>query len=632
MNQSSPKSTASLLAVGGVTTRSGGLRLRRLALLLVGIGLAAVLAVGLVSRAQAGVSRHGPPALHVNPFPGTPDAASNSSIIFSSLTSTSQLRSLTVRGSRSGVHGGRLQMLPNHGGVAFVPGRPFAPGERVRVIARLSSPAAGTASGDPGATRLTFSFGVLVEPAASRSRSDPSPSAHASSSPPVKSFHSAPDLHPTVVDVSSDPDTSSGDIFISPDHTSQMGPMILNSQGQLVWFLPIDGGKASNFAVQTYQGKPVLTWWQGPNADNGKDGFDVIMNSSYQTVATVHAVGTGYSADLHDFQITPQGTAFINSVVAAKANLSSVGGPKNGYVWDNVIQEIDIATGKQLWSWHSYGHIPINATHKPPSGSYCDCYHLNSIQPLSDGDLLVSSRSTWSIYKISTKTGQILWTLGGKYNQFKRGTGVGWAWQHDARRIGNTLTMFDDGASPQEEQESAAKVFHLEVGKKTVTLVHRYYHSPPLLASAQGSAQLLPNGNMFVGWGTEPDFSEYTASGKQIMTGSFPLGETSYRAFRFPWSGQPTYPPSMAVTSASSSGSYDVWASWNGATNVAKWRVLFGPSSSGPFTGNTTASRYSFETEIPVAAPTGAQYVEVQALSSQGQVLPDGTSAAQSLG
>jgi hypothetical protein len=381
-------------------------------------------------------------------------------------------------------------------------------------------------------------------------------------------------------------------------------------------------GKAFDFAVQTYQGHRVLTWWQGNRG--GADGEDVIMGRSYRVKAVVKAVGTGYSADLHDFWIAPQGTAFINAVVPVRANLSSVGGPKDGSVLDNVIQEIDIATGKQLWSWHSYGHIPLNATHHLPHGSQCDCFHLNSIQQLPDGNLLVSSRDTWSIYKINIKTGKIMWTLGGRYNQFKRGTGVGWAWQHDVRRFGNTLTLFDDGAAPQEEQQSAAKVLHLEVGKKQVTLDHRYYHRPPLLASAQGSAQSLPNGNMFVGWGTEPDFSEYTRGGKQIMTGSFPLGESSYRAYRFPWSGKPTYPPALAVTTGSN-GSANLWASWNGATNVASWQVLGGQSCSSTLVPVTKVNRSSFETRITLNHPPAC--VEVQALNSQGRVLPHGKSA-----
>jgi hypothetical protein len=601
----------------------------RALLVLAGLVLAAAAAVILVPRARAGVpggSAHGSPALDVIPFPGTPDAAANSSIIFSSLT-TSEVRSVIVRGSRSGVHRGHLQMLPQGAGTEFVPLRPFTPGERVRVIAHLNSRAAGTASGDSGATLLRFSFGVGVLAANAPPPPDGLPAATAARhGPPSRSFHSAPDLHPTAVSVSRDPDTTSGDIFIAPDHTAQRGPMILNAQGQLVWFLPVRG-KAYNFAVQRYQGHRVLTWWQGHRG--GADGEDVIMGHSYRVKAVVRAVGTGYSADLHDFQITPRDTAFINAVVPVRANLSSVGGPTNGYVWDNVIQEIDIATGKQLWSWHSYGHIPLNATHSLPHGSsYCDCFHLNSIQQLSDGNLLVSSRNTWSIYKISIKTGKILWTLGGHYNQFRRGTGAGWAWQHDAKRSGNTLTMFDDGAAPQVEQESAAKVLHLEVGKKTVTLAHRYYHRPPLLASAQGSTQLLPNGDVFVGWGTEPDFSEYTRGGKQIMTGSFPLGVTSYRAYRFIWRGRPVTPPALAVTTGSN-GSANLWASWNGATDVASWRVL-GGSSCSALTPWTRVHRYSFETQIRLKHPPAC--VEVQALSSRRRVLPHGTSAPRSVG
>src|SRR5579884_998874 len=277
-----PKSAASLVAVGGVNTRSGGLPLRRSVLVLGSILLAGALAVFLVSRAQAGVSRPAPSALHVNPFPGTPDAAANSSIIFSSLTRASELWSVTVRGSRSGLHRGVTEALPQGSGVAFVPSHPFTPGERVQVIAHLSSPAAGTASGDPGATRLAFSFGVVVPAASPPAPSDPAgPAASAStaSSASYLSFRSAPKLHPTKVNLPSDPDTTSGDIFISPDHTLQRGPIILNSLGQLVWFMPV-AGKVSNFAVQSYQGKPVLTFWEGPN-QSGKDGYDVIMDSSY---------------------------------------------------------------------------------------------------------------------------------------------------------------------------------------------------------------------------------------------------------------------------------------------------------------------------------------------------------------
>jgi hypothetical protein len=620
------------------SARKGALPARRRRVLALALG--PLLAAGLVAQAQAGTSHRpraphgvGPasqaPAqsaarLHVIPFPGTPDADASSAVIFSSVA-PSALRSVTVTGSRSGEHTGRIERLPDGSGTEFVPDRGFVPGEHVSVVARPASPAAAAALGAPGARRVSFSFGVaVVGPWHGGPPQDQPAGRAAQASVPTKNFHSRPKLHPTVISASSDPDSTSGEIFITPDHTPQMGPMMLNSKGQLVWFHQVKGGKAANFEVQYYNHKRVLTWWQGDR--DGKDGEDVIANHAYKRVAAVKAVGTGYSADLHDFVLVPHGRAFLDAVVPVRANLSGVGGPANGYVWDNVIQEIDIRTGKQLWSWHSYGHIPLNASHKPPAGSYMDAYHLNSFQQLAGGTLLVSSRSTWSIYKISMRTGQILWTLGGKYNQFKRGTGVGWSWQHDARRYGNTLTLFDDGAAPQEEEQSSAKELSLNVSAKTATLVRRFAHRPPLLAAAQGSAQLLPNGNMFVGWGTEPDFTEFNSSGQQIFNGAFPLGETSYRAFRFTWTGRPLSHPAMALA-PTGDGHVDVWASWNGATEVKAWRVVGGRNSR--HLGTLDRRRYtSFETKIRLR--NQPRYFAVQALGAHKQVL--GTSTAHVLG
>jgi hypothetical protein len=580
---------------------------------LLATGLLAVIGASTAAPATA----PGRLALRVIPFPGTPDAAPSSAIIFSSLAPT-EVHSVHVLGSRSGVHSGRLEALPDGAGTAFVPGRPFSAGERVQVGAELTSPAAGTAAGDPGATRLSFRFGVAVPAAQPASASDASSSAHTTGGPPTRSFHSARDLHPPVVSVSADPDRSSGDIFLTPSHSSQAGPMILNPQGQLVWFDSVRG--AFNLQVQRYQGQPVLTWWQAGVGGN------VIANRSYQRVAVVRA-GHGYTTDAHDFEIASRGTAWLLGIDNVTANLTSVGGPSDGTVYDFVIQKVDIPTGTVLWEWHAYGHIPLNASYKRPRYGHYDAYHLNSLQQLPDGNLLVSSRSTWSVYKISTTTGRILWTLGGKYNQFKMRPGTHFEWQHDAQRSGNTLTLFDDADAPQEEGQSSAKELDLHVSARKVGLIHRYTHTPPLLSSAQGSTQLLPNGNVFVGWGTEPDFSEYTPGGRQIFRGSFPLSETSYRAFRFPWTGHPQDPPAVAIT-AGEHGAANVWASWNGATSVAAWRVRGGASCRSVLRTVAKVSRAGFETEITLRNPPAC--LQVQALNAAGEVL--GTSSAQPVG
>ena len=437
-------------------------------------------------------------------------------------------------------------------------------------------------------------------------------------------FHSQT-FRPAAVSFGADPDHSSGDIFLTPRNGYQRrvnfwrGPEIVDSLGQLVWFHPLPAGElANNLEVQHYQGQPVLTWWQG--TESGGQAEDVVMDGNYHTVAIVRA-GAGYQADTHEFQITPQNTALISAVVAVKQNLSSLGGPRHGMVDDCVIQEIDVKTGQVLWSWHSLGHIPLRASYTRPAGSQpWDYFHLNSIQQLPGGNLLISARNTWGVYEIDKRHGGVVWTLGGKRSRFKVGPLAKFEWQHDARLSGNTLSLFDDASDgpQQQETQSSAKVLTINLHSMTAVLAHRYVHSPAIVSVSQGNAQTLPNHNLFVGWGSAPEFSEYTINGRQIFTGTFALGVESYRAFRFPWTGTPTTPPDMAHAPGPN-GTVDVYASWNGATRVASWRVLGGPTPQSMVPLNSSVPRQGFETQIELhSAP---QYFEVQALDSHGHVL-----------
>lgn len=455
------------------------------------------------------------------------------------------------------------------------------------------------------------------------------PGARAASS--TLSFHSAPGLHPPTLTVSSDPDHSSGDIFVAPFNSVQVGPMIVNSQGRLVWFRPVRGGEAMNLQVQRYHGRPVLTWWQGPlSFGHGTIygvGEDVIADSSYRTVAVVHP-GHGYSADLHEFQITPQGTALLDAYVPVHRNLTRFGGAANGTVLDCVVQELNIRTGRVLWEWHSLAHVPLSASYAPVGRTpifWFDYFHLNSIQQLPDGNLLISSRNTWAIYEISRRTGQVLWRLGGKNSSFSMGPGTNFEWQHDARmHPGGLLSLFDDASAPPEEAQASAKVLRIDTGTMTARLVAHYPHTPPLLPGLAGNAELLPNHDIFVGWGGSPDFSEYTAGGRQIFNGTFPTGIGSYRAFRFPWQGYPLTRPAIAVAQATD-GTDVVYASWNGATQVAGWRVLGGSSPGQLRQLGPVHARSGFETAMGLR--TRPKYVAVQALSSTRRVL--GTSLSR---
>lgn len=155
----------------------------------------------------------------------------------------------------------------------------------------------------------------------------------------------------------------------------------------------------------------------------------------------------------------------------------------------------------------------------------------------------------------------------------------------------------------------------LNTKRMTAILAGHYEHSPATLADWEGSLQTLPDGNVVLGWGQQPYISEDAPSGGQIYSARFTATNSSYRAYRFQWSGAPDDRPAVAATS--SGGGTTVYVSWNGATRVASWRVLggAGPSS---LRALRTAARTGFETQIAVPR---SPYVQVQALDSSGRLL-----------
>jgi hypothetical protein len=576
----------------------------------------------------------------VSPAPGTRDASRATQISFLGGVGGNtafKLASVLVIGSRSGAHAGRLIAYSQGDGASFVPTRPFTAGELVTVHAVLSE--AGKT------TPLAWSFTVAVPDAPGSSSVTESTRVSSAPVPAPKefqSFYSRPELRPPDLAVSPKAQTATGDLFLAPySGVGQYGPMILDEHGNLVWFKPLSpaGTRAADFRVQSYEGKPVLTWWQDPLiADGSRTAGEVIANSAYRTIAVIRA-GNGYQPDLHEFQITPQGTAWITVYDAIDCNLSSVGGPKDGAVADTLLQEIDLKTGLVMYEWHSLDHVPLrysyaSAAHASRQEPY-DYFHINSIDTEQNGDLLVSARNTWAAYDVDPKTGQLRWELGGRHSSFKLGPGAATAWQHDARQQPNgAITFFDNGAFPQVHPQSRAIELELDPATMTATLVRSYEHQNPLVAGSQGNVQALENGDWMVGWGQAGYLSEVTPTGQVLFNAHLPPDWESYRTYVLPWTGQPAEAPALAVASnppaaaggaggAGGSGGSPatVYASWNGATAVASWRVLVGSSPSA-LVPQATAPKTGFETALAISVPaSGPCYVAVQALDSAGAVI-----------
>jgi hypothetical protein len=550
----------------------------------------------------------------VSPLPGSYDASPRTQISLLGAPAGA-IGGLRVSGSLSAAHAGRLRGYSQGDGASFLPSRPFRSGETVAVR--------GTLRAGSRRQRFQFSFVVASQDAV---RYPPPPRQTLHDFHEMQHFRSRPDLLPPALVVSArSAQAEGGYIFAAPyNGPGPSGPMIFDESGQLVWFQPLrDGSEAANLQVQRYDGRPVLTWWQGFIPEQGfGQGEDVILDSSYRQIGRIHA-GDGYKADLHDFQLSGAGTALMTVYDPLHCNLSASGGPSDGAVSDGVFQELDLRTGLVRREWHSLDHVPIGLSYSSPRTASpvwpFDYFHINSIDQQAAGTTLISARNTWAVYVLDTRSGRVLGAIGGRHSTVKLAPGAAIAFQHDVyARADGTIAIFDNGASPKIHRQSRAIIVSVDSRANTAALVAQYEHAPALSSASQGNAQTLANGDLFVGWGAAPYFSEFNAAGGLLFDAHLHGSYQSYRGYRQAWTGAPGHPPAIAAQAAGPGGPVTVYASWNGDTRTASWQLLAGPAPN-QLAPVGAAPRSGFETAI--IAPGPEPYVAAQALDPAGAVL-----------
>src|SRR3954453_22704848 len=298
----------------------------------------------------------------------------------------------------------------------------------------------------------------------------------------------------------------------------QFAAMILTNRGRLLWYSP-RRQRVHNIQTVRYRGQTLLAIYQRQRVG----GYYELRDRHYREVKRLR-MGGGYPTDSHELQVTPRGTAYLDSYHRVMV-------PGVGRVTDWVMREIDIATNKVLSEWHALGHVPLRATYapKPPRGRgrTWDFFHGNSIEPPAPGSrtIMVSSRNTSAVYGIDRRTGKVRWTLGGRRDQFGLRHHPGWRFcaQHDARRLPNgDITVFDNGGAGRRDGTGcgvhAARVpeFRLDVARRRVRLVHAIPSGPSspdgrgLFPTAVGDARWQPNGDTLVDWGTTGFITEVT--------------------------------------------------------------------------------------------------------------------------
>ncbi|MGH3322602.1 MAG: arylsulfotransferase family protein, partial [Streptosporangiaceae bacterium] len=556
--------------------------------------------------------------IDVFPRPGTPTASAETTISFRGIA-PNEIGDIEVKGSRSGKHDGSFTAHSDGEGASFVPDKPFASGETVRVRTDLNL---------RGAREGNFRFHIAVP--ASREKDAPTRATGAAGggsndelSHPAhfRTYASTPDLHPPKLDIKkrTEGQNAPGYIFIAPKNprkkTVPAGPMIVDNAGRVVWFHQLEKRTlATNFRVREHHGKRVLTWWQGHTAYGHGFGEEVIADHSYRVVKRVHA-GNGYAADLHAFVLTPQDTAWFTVYNPVRWH----GRP----VLEGVVQEVDIKTGAVLYEWHSLAHISLDESYGDPikdPDHFLDYLHPNSIDITHGGDILLSGRHTSTVYKIDRQTGKIIWRLGGKKSDFDIPKAATFHYQHDVQlRSDGDLTLFDNASVSKKDAShvhSRGLVLRLDTDAMTATLVRQYAPPGGLLATSQGNVQPLPDGDVFIGWGSTGDYTEYK-HGAVSLDARLPSGLDTYRAFRFRWEGHPSDKPSVAAKAAPDGG-VSVSASWNGATDVATWQILAGPAPD-ELRPVRTVPWDGLETTLTM--PREAAYVAARALGASGKKL-----------
>lgn len=385
------------------------------------------------------------------------------------------------------------------------------------------------------------------------------------------------------------------------------------------------------------------------------------LNSHYEEVYIIRGAN-GLHGDLHEFQITRDDTALFAVYEILPADLREIGGPKNGWIYDGLFQEVDVETNKLLFQWRASEHFPFQESERDreegdgdTEDNPWDFFHINSIDKDWRGNYLVSSRYMSSLAYIDGRTGAVLWKLGGKQISFldmSDGAATNISWQHHARfqeeydtNTTRRISLFDNSSRGEGAPENTSRGLIVEINEEimTVTLVQEYWNQVPISSQSQGSMQILENGNVLLGYGYSAAWTEFTADGETLCEvhfgpqTQFHRGQVlSYRVFKQKWVGLPLTKPSVALSGTEAA------VSWNGATEVVTW-VLQGALPKGKESGDESVvavrgvedsekiglgfefisaiPKSGFETIIPIPAGTVYAKLRIIALDMKGITL-----------
>lgn len=398
---------------------------------------------------------------------------------------------------------------------------------------------------------------------------------------------------------------------------------------ELIWYgnATAEASRVTNFQVCDYLGtrRRHLCYSDCLMTTFGDLASYRFFDDTYQSLGrSYRQAGVLLPPNPHEFNVLPNGSTFIQTVYQLRSlDLSHLQGPIHGFAWDGCFQEVDIPTGNELFSWCGLDHGLLETTRvvlsvdgkegdRRGSGSAVDPFdymHINAIDKSVDGDYLVTARHLDQVLLVAgprsrsgQKTSSIIWRFGGATNEYEDAHLADLSRPHHARIVKmshteTTFSVFNNQAEVHLEhgrKVSNAQVITVDNATRTMKSLRKYDDPDNVYVYAQGSVQVLSNGNIFVGWGFHARATEFAEDGtilshislsRHLGTSEATEDQQNYRTHKFDWKGRPQGPPKLLVYSlhCEQYGPRPLvaYASWNGATEVRSWQFSTSATLSG---------------------------------------------------
>ncbi len=526
---------------------------------------------------------------YVSPLPSSSYNKPKSTIILKTkigfdVASLKNKKLFSVTGSISGRHEVNISICENGKTILLQPVSAFAFGEKVRVL--VNEGIVSIAGDKIEATDFSFEIEPQYSAAQKKLMAEHMKSVYAQDEPAQKDKQGFGDGligFPTFT-INTNTNPAPGNVFFSQfdifNSLAETHYCIIKSNGDSVYGKE-DINKFNNFELNR---NGFLTLYDRSDSDF------VMLDSNYYQIDSFQ-MGNGYIADVHEFQILPDGSHWMICYDPQIVDMT-VYDPsykKNTTVIGCVVQKLDM-NKNVVFQWRSWDHFSIlDGEHIPFNINFIDAVHANAIELEADGNILLSSRHMCEVTKINTTTGDIIWRMGGKNNQFTfiNDTEANmFHYQHDVHRIANgNLTIFDNG-NYHSPPVSYAKEYSIDEINKTATLVWSYKRtvaSGDVFSIAMGSMQRLSNGNTFIDWGLNllnddnPSLTEVDVNKNIVWELTLGSEDAIYRAHRREW--DPCSRPTLTLITVKNITSTEAKVDWESATGAISYEVQYRKSN-----------------------------------------------------